>query len=342
MDRNSLKEYLSMLIDMEKNILLQNNTIKQLQVQVDELSKVNSYFKPTPLLPKQKSEGMFFLIAMIGIGALLAYWGINLLGSNTTKLGGIIGSFLGGILVLMFAAVFLLSGTVLLIDFIQKDAAANRNYEQSQKAYMIALENYEKNMEWEKQRAKENAPRIAAYQQELLLLQEVNEKSKTSLASMYDVNIVYSKYRNLPMLCSIYEYLASGRVDTLEGTNGAYNLLELEMRLDRIITKLDVVIEQLYRICDNQNMLYTVIVEANSETKNLVSMTGQLIDNVYSLQECVDGNTRDLVSALNEQKKTSAITAYSTERAAKELSYMNRMNYLAGRNDGTIFNLPPV
>lgn len=40
--------------------------------------------------------------------------------------------------------------------------------------------------------------------------------------------------------------------------------------------------------------------------------------------------------------KESAIVAYSTERVAKELNYMNRMNYLVGRNDETFFNLPPM
>ena len=41
-------------------------------------------------------------------------------------------------------------------------------------------------------------------------------------------------------------------------------------------------------------------------------------------------------------QKTSALTAYQTERAQKELSYINRMDYLSGRNDSVFWNQPPI
>ena len=83
---------------------------------------------------------------------------------------------------------------------------------------------------------------------ELSQMRELNAASKKTLEQIYDKNIVFPKYRNMVMVCSLYEYVCTGRCDTLEGHEGAYNLLELEIRLDKIVTGLDRVIELLGRI----------------------------------------------------------------------------------------------
>ena len=43
------------------------------------------------------------------------------------------------------------------------------------------------------------------------------------------------------MVCSLYEYVCSGRCDTLAGHEGAYNIWEMEIRLDKIVTQLGLV-----------------------------------------------------------------------------------------------------
>ena len=45
---------------------------------------------------------------------------------------------------------------------------------------------------------------------------------------------------------------------------------------------------------------------------------------------------------LSALQASSALTAYQSERTQKELHYMNRMNYLSGKNDDVFFNIPPV
>ena len=72
------------------------------------------------------------------------------------------------------------------------------------------------------------------------------------------------------MVSSIYEYLCAGRCTTLEGHEGAYNILELEIRLDRIITQLDRVIENLEAIRANQYTLYSCLKESNRKMDMLL------------------------------------------------------------------------
>ena len=45
-----------------------------------------------------------------------------------------------------------------------------------------------------------------------------------ALAELYDENIIFPKYRELVAVSAINEYLLSGRCETLEGENSAYNL----------------------------------------------------------------------------------------------------------------------
>ena len=68
---------------------------------------------------------------------------------------------------------------------------------------------------------------------ESLLKQFLDTRQK-----LYSCNIIFTKYQNIVALTSFYKYLDSGRCDKLEGSYGAYNLYEREIRDDLIITKL--------------------------------------------------------------------------------------------------------
>jgi hypothetical protein len=114
------------------------------------------------------------------------------------------------------------------------------------------------------------------------------KKTASILDDMYSYDIVYVKYRSLIPICTFYEYLESGRCDSLEGAHGAYNLYENEIRLDTIINKLDVVISKLDEIMDNQRMLYDEMVRVKKENKKICKK----LDNLsYDLQEIRNNST---------------------------------------------------
>lgn len=95
-----------------------------------------------------------------------------------------------------------------------------------------------------------------------------------ALISLYEEGIIYSKYRNLVAVSTIYEYLASGRCDQLEGPNGAYNLYEMELRQNIVIGQLSTITEHLEQIKENQYTLYYEIQNANRNSESLLSSIG--------------------------------------------------------------------
>ena len=98
------------------------------------------------------------------------------------------------------------------------------------------------------------------------------------LEKLYAYNILYSKYRGLIPVCSIYEYFCSGRCSTLEGHEGAYNIYETELRFARISNQLDEVLDKLDEIADTQRVLHDVVIDANKTTKNLYENMNKIVE----------------------------------------------------------------
>ena len=73
MATTSLKDYLEIVVDMEKNIFLQNQAISRLQGEIDELGKPNSYDKPLePVKPEETNQGEILLGLLYQL--FLEYW----------------------------------------------------------------------------------------------------------------------------------------------------------------------------------------------------------------------------------------------------------------------------
>lgn len=163
-------------------------------------------------------------------------------------------------------------------------------------------------------------------------LKEEMETVLKALAEMYSYNIIYEKYRNYVALTTIYEYLDSGRVDTLEGVNGAYNLYEAETRSNTIISKLDNILDSLEEIKANQYLLYSKMNEIEKD----VSESNKLLDSV--LDELIvsnwnSGKTSEFLRELNFKtdsisKKASKIENNTGIAAyyAKESAHYAKVN----------------
>lgn len=81
---------------------------------------------------------------------------------------------------------------------------------------------------------------LRLYQQEMYELNVVLNQSKKELEKLDQMECIYSKYAgNYIYLCSLYEYFKSGRCNKLEGADGAYNLLEKDIRAKVISTQDD-------------------------------------------------------------------------------------------------------
>ena len=102
---------------------------------------------------------------------------------------------------------------------------------------------------------------------------------------LYATGILYDTYQSLPAVCQLLQYFESRRFERL---GDAYNQYELEVRLDQIITNMEVIIDQLNKIKDNQIRLREVMQGINDR---LYSMKNTLTSCTDSL-DCINASTR--------------------------------------------------
>jgi len=171
----------------------------------------------------------------------------------------------------------------------KRSAEAEVKNQEREQAYQTAMENYNEHLETYKGSCKKAVDDIFRARNEL----------NQALIIFYHLDVIYPKYRNLVAVTTIYEYLASGRCDTLEGADGAYNLYEMELRQNIIIGQLSSVLDSLEQIKSNQFTLYNEIKEANQKTADLLSN--------------VADNTKFSAYANEETAKANAIIAQNTE-----------------------------
>ncbi len=199
--------------------------------------------------------------------------------------------------------------------------------------YTQDIEDYNRNLETYKKRSAEineekkkaeqtYQSEMAVYDEEMTVFTGECKKSRESiieagnhlkdaLEQVYSVDVIFPKYRNLVAVTTIYEYLASGRCDTLEGADGAYNLYEMELRQNIIIGQLSSVLDSLEQIKNSQFTLYSELEESNRKSADLLS---NISDNVefsrYASEEIAKSN-----KAL--ERNTEATKYYTLFNAAK-------------------------
>ena len=68
----------------------------------------------------------------------------------------------------------------------------------------------------------------------------------------------------------------SGRCDTLEGADGAYNLYENELRQNLVIGQLSQVVENLEQVKNNQYTLYDELQKSNTMVNEIINQLDEL------------------------------------------------------------------
>jgi len=122
--------------------------------------------------------------------------------------------------------------------------------------------------------------------EEMKIIKRNLDRTNKILANVYALDVIHAKYRyNMVYICSIYEYFDTGRCDRLEGHEGAYNLLEADIKYNNIIDKLDVIITKLDDIRDSQRELYIAIQNTNKNIQQVNSSIYQLLGNMSNMEE---------------------------------------------------------
>lgn len=383
-----LTEYLGILLDMEKEQETETQLIEKVKIQVDALGIAKEIEAPVRNVPEKPGEPLMGeiknkkeiynltsnLTMVVILGVILLVVGFNMIGYGAVALGV---SFLG----LVIAGGSFRYMQILISEeneteeknkkILAENSKKQKNYQERlhvyEHEYAQKTNEYENAYKEYKVKVEEENKRLVREEQEKAVLnttlQQITvrkSKGAKALGKLYDMDVVYPKYRNLSMISSLYEYFASGRCSTLEGHEGAYNILEQEIRLDHIVLRLDQVIVNLEKIRQNQYMLYEAMQSVNANVSRLYGAVLTMNDNIKRGMEaiyerqgeqidvlCQQGKIQDqqmaeLNAQIAELQKTSEVTNYINERNQRELHYMNRMNYLAGNYDNPYGNYAPV
>lgn len=121
------------------------------------------------------------------------------------------------------------------------------------------------------------------------------QENEALLTKLYNLNIIFPKYRHMVATITMLEYFESGRCSKLKGGHGAYDTYSYEEKQNIIIGKLDQVITMLNDIRKTQYLLYEAIQEANSN-----------INRIYAQSE-------QIISSNNKIVENTALTAYNTK-----------------------------
>jgi len=159
------------------------------------------------------------------------------------------------------------------------------------------------------------------------IIESIREVAK-SLQQLYSYGVIYGKYRNYVALATFYDYLMSGRCETLEGANGAYNLFEQESMANTIICRLDKIISSLEQIRQTQYSIYTEIKEANqhlSKIENQLVLNNKLQNESLTQLKEICKNTEGITEQLQEISFNTEVTAFyskQTKGLMDALGYM--------------------
>ena len=159
----------------------------------------------------------------------------------------------------------------------------------------------------------DTSPVISMLGDEIEQAESVLQNAYLQRNNMYNLDIVFMKYRNPVAISSFYEYLMSGRCTVLEGVDGAYNIYETESRLNQITTQLDQVIDSLESIKQNQFVIYSEIQEMNMSLQSLEASMNTAIDSMSSMNRKLDGISENTAVTAYYSK----VNAYYAQKTAQ-------------------------
>lgn len=311
MNSTELKKKISVLYDMELNNYLMNEMISRLEYRIDSLGKKKSIDAP-----KKAGKDNDIIIGSMGTGAFIfaiigAVWG--LIYNFAFDDGGIISKILGFFFYpFTRGAMGVLIGVVLglivgLILFALDKKEIEKIYEEDCAEHSEALKKDALRVEHEK-REKE----ILIKQRDLLIKRK--NEATIKLKSFYSLSGIDSHYRNLVPIGYMNEFIRLGISNHLEGADGLYYLVRQELRADQFQYTLDEISYKLDDIIDSQREIYGELRNINRRCDYLIDQTNK------SVRLAAQNN-----SLLNDAVAQTRITAYNTERIAKETEFQNYM-----------------
>ena len=260
-----LLEYLKRAIALESSMVTQKQVIDDYEESSKRREPILELKEKMDTPSRLDTSGNMIVIVLIGLFALLCI---------VKGIGRLLHSSWG---MAIFDLVLSAALCYLIIVIKAGEKAGNERYWKEIKRVEDA----------NKQIKEENGATEERYQNAMCEWKDSNEEAheyfakslsetQEALDKLYSLDVIYPKYRTLPALTSIYEYLVTGRCEELSGAHGAYNLYEDEVRKDTVISQLNTVIENLEQIKQNQYMLYEQVKGIQQNTRAIAAELYQI------------------------------------------------------------------
>lgn len=322
MEKQALREYLERIKQLESDIYTMDRTIATLQVSTKSLPEKRYFAPPVKHLPEEPKREDFDNPGVknqkVSTG-IAAGAGLLLLG----PIGGIAGYALSK------------AGKPSKRDIDKAYENALLEYQkavnESEREYQKEMEQYKRDVLAEDNRYQHLMVNTQQFnngiQRQIECVRRNKADSEYVLRKLYDLGIIYVKYRSFIPVCMFCEYLDSGRRTELEGTNGMYDLYEAELLGKQIVGGLEAVNDELGRISHqmgyisnqltgiqrNQILLYEEVAKGNSIAQQIREETQ------YSLERLKD-SVNDRLDSIGQSAKMTEFHAAAAARRADALA----------------------
>ena len=304
-DVNLVKSFLKKASDIEIALYRCNKTIDYLENKMQwfgqEFSKVEQYKYGDHLKERHElpgGRGKFFGAAQPA-RKLSGVMDIVLSAMITALLPAVIIAFIYGVVLaestsdLEYIVTKMIICGVVIFALITCFISVTGIKKQEEK-YNSSKSNYEEQLEKRNELLRKEKRSFEICQMNVNELIPTRNRLAKELEQHYAQKIIADKYCNLVAVTQMYEYFELERCDTLTGPYGAYNLFESELRANIIIMQLD-------KIQENQQKIYSVILEIGATLNAIEYELGAIHKDINSNGNRILSGIDELNNSLKSQ-----------------------------------------
>lgn len=298
MEKHQLKKGISILYDMELNNYLLTRMISKLDYKISCLGYKNQFSCPEK--PREASIDGETISAWTGGGLFLGAFLGGATGCTEGIIDGIGGLFVGGIVGLIIGVIigFVAAGT----KQSNEDDKRNQEYEKQCREYERLVKNDERRVERELQKREA----LLNIKNDLVHKRNLSEKK---LKQFYNYMGIDEDYQYLLPIAYMKDFVRLGISDKLEGADGLYYLIRQELRWEVMQATLEDISRKLDKIIDKQSQIYSELCAMENKSNRLI--------------ESVESAFRENANLLEAVKTSAELTAYHSERSARESEYQS-------------------
>lgn len=278
MNSSALKDYLDAIVKMETICYTDRYILNEFKTACDSIGTPFTFLMP--VMPEERKP-LTIPITVCGLIAAAAFFFLSI----SRDIFALSKRYYCAIL----GVVALLCTLLALWHDKKKCALAQKEQEE----YQFKLRQYNEGIEKDKLRVQQEQAKKYIFIRDRELLSARYSLDTELLEKLYDLDIIFPKYRNFIMVSALHEYIHTGRCERLEGVDGGYAALEHDISTGRICTDISKLELSPDDASHSQYTVYHVITSASEISKRIVAEERRIVSEFSSAADnksAVEGN----------------------------------------------------